>query len=92
MSYTITKYTRDRAKALGVVVKRSTNKKKKLDVFKDKKKIASVGAIGYGDFPTFTKTKGKEFANKRRVAYKKRHQKDRKKVGSNGYYADKLLW
>lgn len=92
MSYTITKYTRDRAKALGVVVKRSTNKKKKLDVFKDKKKIASVGAIGYGDFPTFTKTKGKEFANKRRIAYKKRHQKDRKKVGSNGYYADKLLW
>ena len=92
MSYTITKYTRDRAKALGVVVKRSTNKKKKLDVFKDKKKIASVGAIGYGDFPTFTKTKGKEFANKRRVAYKKRHQKDRKKLGSNGYYADKLLW
>lgn len=92
MSYTITQYTRNQAKKLGVSVKRSTNPKKKLDVFKDGKKIASVGAIGYGDFPTFTKDKGKEFADKRRKAYKKRHEKDRKVVGSNGYYADKLLW
>lgn len=92
MSYTITKYTKDKAKALGVVVKRSTNKKKKLDVFKDGKKISSVGAIGYSDYPTYLKTKGKEFADKRRAAYKKRHQKDRTKKGSNGYYADKLLW
>ena len=92
MSYTITKYTKDRAKALGVKVKRSTNKKKKIDVFKDKKKIASIGAIGYGDYPTFMKTKGKEFADKRRAAYKKRHQKNRLKKGTNGYYADKLLW
>lgn len=92
MSYTITKYTRDRAKALGVVVKKSKNKKKKLDVFKDGKKISSVGAIGYGDFPTFMKTKGKEFADKRRKLYKKRHQKYRNIKGTNSYYADKLLW
>jgi hypothetical protein len=92
MSYTITKYTRDRAKALGVVVKKSKNKKKKLDVFKDKKKIASVGAIDYGDFPTFMRTKGKEYADKRRKAYKKRHQKYRNIKGTNSYYADKLLW
>jgi hypothetical protein len=92
MSYTITKYTRDRAKALGVVVKKSKNKKKKLDVFKDNKKIASVGAIEYGDFPTFKRTKGKEYADKRRKAYKKRHQKYRNIKGTNSYYADKLLW
>jgi len=92
MSYSITKYTKDKAKALGVQVKKSTNKKKKIDVFKDKKKIASIGAIGYGDYPTFMKTKGKEFADKRRAAYKKRHQKNRLKKGTNGYYADKLLW
>jgi len=92
MSYSITKYTKDKAKALGVQVKKSTNKKKKIDVFKDKKKIASIGAIGYGDYPTFMKTKGKEFADKRRTAYKKRHQKNRLKKGTNGYYADKLLW
>ena len=91
--YSITNYTKGKAKKLGVSVKKSTNKKKKLDVFnKDKVKIASVGATGYGDYPTFLKTKGKEFADKRRIAYKKRHQKDRIKKGSNGYYADQLLW
>jgi hypothetical protein len=92
MSYTITNYTRTQAKKLGVIVKRATNKKKKIDVFKNGKKIASVGAISYSDYPTYIKTKGKEFANKRRVAYKKRHQKYRNIKGTNSYYADKLLW
>lgn len=92
MGYTITQYTKDRAKALGVEVKNSTVKGKKIDVFKDGKKIASVGAIGYGDFPTFTKEKGAEYANKRRRLYKIRHQKTRTKVGSRSYWADKLLW
>jgi hypothetical protein len=92
MPYQITEYTKNQAKKLGVSVKPSTNKKKKLDVFKNNKKVASVGAIGYGDFPTFTKTKGKEFADKRRKAYKKRHEKNRNIKGSAGFYADKLLW
>ena len=90
--YSITKYTKDRAKKLGVVVKPSTNKKKKIDVFKDKKKIASVGAIGYMDYPNYIKKIGKEKAEVKRKAYKKRHEKDRHKKGSNGYYADQLLW
>ena len=54
--------------------------------------IASIGAIGYGDFATFKQTKGDEFANKRRIAYKKRHQKYRNIKGTNSYYADKILW
>ena len=41
MSYTITAYTRARAKKLGVQVKLSKNKKKKLDVFKNGKKVGS---------------------------------------------------
>ncbi len=82
--YQITQYTKNKAKKLGVTVKPSTNKKKKLDVFKKDKKVASVGASGYGDFPTFSKTKGKEFADKRRKAYKQRHEKNRKVVGSAG--------
>ena len=90
--YTITQYTKNKAKKLGVTVKRSTNKKKKLDVFKKGKKIATVGAMGYKDYPTYLKTEGKEKANKRRKAYKMRHEKDRHKKGSNGYYADQLLW
>ena len=92
MSYTITQYTRNQAKKLGVSVKRSTNAKKKLDVFKNGKKVASVGAIGYKDYPTFMKTEGKEVADKRRKAYKSRHEKNRHKVGTNSYYADKLFF
>ena len=97
MSYSITNYSRNQAKRLGVIIKRSTRKGKKLDVFKkDKKgklkKLASIGAIGYGDFPTFKKQKGIEFANKKRIAYKKRHEKNRHKKGSAGYYADQILW
>lgn len=90
--YTITKYTRDQAVKLGVTVKHSTNPVKKLDVFKNGVKIASCGATGYNDYPTFMKKCGKEYADGRRKLYKQRHSKDRKVVGSPGYYADKLLW
>ncbi len=92
MGYRIKPYTFRRARALGVTVKPSTRKGKKIDVFKNGKKVASVGAIGYGDFPTFTMQRGKVFADKRRKAYKQRHQKDRMRRGTPGYYADQLLW
>lgn len=90
--YEITSYSYQQAKRLGVTIKPSTNKKKKIDVFKDGDKIASIGAIGYGDYPTFMKTEGKEYADKKRQAYKKRHDKDRHVKGTNGYYADQILW
>jgi hypothetical protein len=51
-----------------------------------------VGAIGYGDYPTFKQTKGKQYADERRRLYRIRHQKDMKKINSNGYFAGKLLW
>ena len=92
MRYTITKYTYKQAKKLGVTVKQSTNKTKKIDVYKKGKKVASVGARGYSDFPTFMKLKGKKYAQTRRKLYKMRHEKDRHVKGSNGFYADKLLW
>ena len=90
--YTITAYTKRKARQLGVQVRPSTNKKKKLDVFKNGKKIASVGARGYGDYPTFMRTHGQSFANKKRRLYKQRHHKDRLKKNSNGYFVDRLLW
>jgi len=92
MTYKITNYTKDKAKKLGVEVKVSKVKGKKLDVFKDGKKIASVGALGYSDYPTYIKDKGKDYANKRRTLYKIRHKKDKDVKGTKGYYADKLLW
>ena len=92
MSYRIKPYTYKQAKKLNVTVKPSKVKGKKIDVFKSGKKVASVGAIGYGDYPTFTQTKGKEYADERRRLYKLRHSKTAKKVGSNSYYAFNLLW
>ena len=61
MKYTITEYTRSQAKKHGVIVKKSKVKGKKIDVFKNGKKVASVGAVGYGDYPTFIKTQGKPY-------------------------------
>jgi hypothetical protein len=52
----------------------------------------SIGARGMNDFPTYMKTRGKKYAKTRRRLYKMRHEKDRHVKGSNGYYADVLLW
>jgi hypothetical protein len=90
--YLITEYTKKQAQILGVQIKLSSNKNKKIDVFKNGIKIASVGATGYYDYPTFIKTHGIEHADRRRKLYKLRHNNDRKIKWSNGYLADKLLW
>jgi hypothetical protein len=97
MGYKIKRYTYQQAEKLGVDVKPSKTKGKKIDVFKKGKKVASVGALGMNDYPTFME-KEKEglvpegTAKRRRKAYKGRHEKDRHKRGSKGFYADKLLW
>jgi len=92
MGYSIKRYTQTKAKELGVKVAPSKVKGKKIDVFKDGKKVASIGALGYKDYPTFMLEDGEEVAKQKRKAYKARHEKDRHKRGSAGYYADKLLW
>lgn len=92
MPYNITRYTYKRAKKLGVTVKRSSNKTKKIDVFKNGEKVASVGAAGMNDFPTYINKRGMKYAKTRRRLYRIRHEKDRHVKGSAGYYADKLLW
>lgn len=81
---------------LGVKVKPSKTKGKKIDVFKNGKKVASVGAIGYKDYPTYLELEkqgkvAKGTAEKKRKAYKARHVY-RKVKNSPAYYADKLLW
>jgi hypothetical protein len=93
MAYRIKPYTIRQAKKYGVSVKPSSVEGKKIDVFNSKgEKLASVGAIGYGDYPTFWEQKGKEFADEKRRLYKMRHAKDRIVRGTPGWYADKLLW
>ena len=90
--YKIKKYSYDQAKKLNVSIKPSTNKNKKIDVYKNNKKIASIGDINYKDYPTYLNEKGKVFADERKKLYKKRHEKDRSKINTPGFYADKLLW
>jgi len=91
--YNILPYTYNQAKKIGVIVMPSLRPTKKIDVYnKEGELLASVGARGYKDFPTYTKEEGLEYAKSRRNLYKKRHQKNRMIEGSNGWYADKLLW
>lgn len=56
------------------------------------KKVASIGAIGYKDYPTYLKEDGKEVAEEKRRLYKIRHKGEEKKKGTPGYYAWHLLW
>jgi len=91
--YKITQYTKNKAIDYNVVVKPSKVEGKKIDVFNKKgEKLASIGAIGYGDYPTYLKEKGAKYAEERRRLYKIRHESDRHKRGSAGFWADKLLW
>lgn len=91
-SYRISDYSKEKAKKLGVTIKPSSNPLKKIDVYKHGEKIASIGASGYNDYTTWIKKEGLNHANKRRTLYKMRHEKDRHKKNSPGYYADKILW
>jgi hypothetical protein len=89
--YQIKQHSYNQAKRLGVIIKVSSNPKKKIDVFKNGSLVASIGAIGYNDYPTYLE-KDKTLAEEKRRLYKARHEKDRKVVGSNGWYADQILW
>ena len=75
-----------------VTVQLSEIKNKKLDVFKNDVKIATIGDSRYKDFPTYVIENGIEFANQRKRLYYIRHKKDIEKLNSNGFYAAKLLW
>ena len=88
--YSITDYSYAQAKKLGVEIKPSTKKNKKIDVIKDNK-IISIGDKWYKDYPNYLKI-DKNLAEQRRKLYKIRHNKDMNKKGTAGYYADKILW
>lgn len=91
MSYRILPYSYRQADRLGVEIKPSTVKGKKIDVMKGGKKVASIGALGYSDYPHY-KQKDPRMAEERRKAYRARHREELDKVGTPGYYASRLLW
>jgi len=90
--YKITQHTKKQAKKLGVEVKPSQLGKKKIDVFRGGRKVASVGHKDYMDYPSYRECCGTKMAESRRAQYKARHENSRHKVGTPSFYADKLLW
>lgn len=97
LPFNVTHTHRSNARALGVEVKRSTVKGKKLDVFKAGKKVASIGAEGYWDYGLYKlgEKEGmfpKGYANRRRKLYQIRHNGEQHKEGTPGYYAWFILW
>jgi len=95
--YKITDYTKNRAKDLGVKVEPSKRDDKKIDVIEKDGDVVSVGGVRkdgsyYMDFPNYIKEYGRKRAEEFRKKYKKRHEKDRHKKGTAGYYSDQLLW
>jgi hypothetical protein len=86
--YDILPYSYNQAKKLGVEIKPSTMKGKKIDVYKNGIKITSIGALGYSDFPHLLQT-DKNLALKRREMYRSRHKNN---IGTAGFYATNILW
>lgn len=86
--YSILPYTKAKAKALGVEIKPSKKKNKKIDVYTDDG-VISIGDKRYKDYPTYKKFDGTPTADFRRRLYLARHKRD---TGLAGYYARELLW
>ena len=85
MPQTNLKKARERAKKLGVTIAPSKVKNKKLAVLKNGEIVAHIGDIRYSDFLQHGDAE-------RRRRYKIRHESNRHRRGSAGFYADKILW
>lgn len=90
--YKIHSYSRRKATLLGVVIRPSIYSNKKIDVFRKKIFLCSIGSSNYSDYPTYIQSHGRAYANERRLLYKKRHEKDRHKQNTPGFFADNILW
>ena len=86
MPQTVISIAKRKAAKLGVTVRASTVKHKKLDVYsKSGEKLASIGDIRYSDY-------NRHKDDERRKRYKARHESTRHRKGSASFYADKILW
>ena len=87
--YHILPYSYNKARQLNVNIYPSKKPGKKIDVYKNNNYICSIGALGYNDYPTYMRDKGREYANKRRYLYYQRHKNDSSLAGK---YAKEILW
>ncbi len=88
--YKISEYSKYQAYKLGVEIKPSKIKNKKIDVYLNNKLVASIGDIRYNDYPSYLLI-DKKLAEERRRLYKLRHEKDLNNYGK-GYYEYHILW
>lgn len=84
------------ARKVGVTVRPSRRKGKKLDVIKKGKVVASIGQTGYKDYLWYlaAEDKGrvpKGTAKRKQAAYKARAV-HRHRTGTPAYYAYQILW
>ena len=86
MPQTNLRKAREKAARIGVTVRPSRSRHKKLDVFdRSGRKVASIGDRRYSDF-------NQHGDLERRRLYKARHARHRHRRGSPSYYADRILW
>lgn len=90
MLYSITQHTKRQARRIGVEVRPSKRPGKKIDVFRDGEKVASIGYKGMGDFGTYIESKGEVFAKERRRLYHLRHKDG--PIDSPAFLSKRLLW
>ena len=95
--YRILNAQRQAAKRLGVTIRPSTLKNKKIDVYQGGFKVASIGDIRYNDYHIYKKLEAqgkvpRGTADERRNLYKLRHGNECQAKGTPGYYACNILW
>ena len=93
--YKIKKYSYEKAKKLGVEIKPSTRKVKKIDVYRNNVYLCSIGDNRYLDYPSFLELEKKYLiapgtAEKRKKLYYLRHPEN--KENTPGYFAKYILW
>ena len=91
--YKIHNYSYQQAAKLGVLIKPSNRKNKKIDVYdKNNNYICSIGDSRYLDYPSYIERDGLEMAENRRRLYRFRHKNEDKTPNTPGYYSWYILW
>ena len=89
--YEIKKRSYDIASKYNLKLYPSMNPEYKIDAYYEGKFINSFGSNGMMDYPSYIKHMGKEYADKRRELYYKRHPIDYP-MFSKDWLSKKILW
>ena len=92
-NYIISEHSKIQAKKLNLIIKVSTRKNKKIDVYDAQNNyINSIGNINYNDYGSYLRIYGQIHADERRKLYHNRHKKGIEIVNSKQYLSAKILW